>query len=168
MILSELKAWEENNTLPARAVRALDETDNMSPAMRECVHEFGYAIVKSCMTAGITKPEIVRQLVKEIWHGARQPAQQNRIGRQHSPVVDSLDWVLIQAGAQITAKTLLRILWQNSMVILPREPGTVMIEASVGEVNDFTQRITKSEKHRRRLRAAIQAQARRLWPHLFQ
>lgn len=157
----------ETFTLPQRSLRALEETDNMPAELRECVHEFGYAIVRAMLSAGIKSPTTIRVLVKEIWHGARQPAQRNRVGRTHSPVLETLDWVLIQADASITAKALLRVLWQNGMVIVPWEPSTVMIEASKAEVSEFNQRVTKTEKHKLRLRAAIHAQARRLWPHLF-
>lgn len=160
--------FEETFTLPARSLRALEDTDNLSPELRQCVHEYGYAIVRAMMSAGIKNPATIRVLVKEIWMGARQPAQRNRLGRSsHSPVLETLDWILIQAGAQIGAKVLLRVLWDNSMVIVPLEPSTTMIQASAATLATFSERVTKTEKHRRRLRAAIEAQARRLWPHLF-
>lgn len=158
---------DETFTLPARAIRALEATDNMSPELRACVHEFGFAIVHAFVTSGITTPRTIRRLVQECWMGARQPAQRNRVGRSHSPVLESLDWVMIQAGSEIGAKALLRVLWENNMVIVPREPSSVMVEASMKEVSGFNVRCTTIEKHKRRLRAAIAAQAARLWPHLF-
>lgn len=164
---NERLQMDESFRLPERAIRAQAETDNMRPELRACVHEFGYAVVKACEFAGVKDPRKIRQLVYEIWMGARQPAQRNRIGRQRTPVQDSIDWLLIQAGAGVTAATLVRLLWHSGMVILPREPGTVMVEASKAEVSEFNERITKTDKHKRRLRAAIDAQARRLWPHLF-
>jgi hypothetical protein len=153
--------------LPQRSIRALEETDAMSPELRECVHEFGYAIVRALISHGIKEPRAIRQLVHEIWMGARQPAQRNRIGRKYSPVMETLDWVLLQAGSQIGAVTLLRVLWANSMVIVPYEPSSIMVDASLAELRDFDVKCTKTEKHRRRLRAAIRAQAQRLWPQLF-
>jgi hypothetical protein len=158
---------EETFTLPERSIRALDETDQMPAALRECVHEFGYAIVHACVQRGVVEPRHIRSLVREIWDGARQPAQRNRIGRKYSPVLDSLDWILIQAGAGISATTLVRVLWDKGMVIVPNEPGHVMIEASLATVTGGNVICTKPEKHRRRLRAALRAQAQRLWPQLF-
>src|SRR5580704_1124000 len=99
---------EETFTLPQRSLRALEATDNLSPGLRACVHEFGSAIVHAFVQAGIKDPRRIRQLVHECWEGARQPAQRNRIGRQRSPVVDNLDWILVQAKAEITAERLLR------------------------------------------------------------
>lgn len=161
------KIFEEAFTLPQRALRALDDTDQMSAELRACVHEFGYAIVRAFISQGIDDPKKIRVLVREIWDGARQPAQRNRIGRKHSPVLDSLDWVLIQAGAQISAHALLKYLWSKGFAVIPWEPSTVAIEASLATVSGGNVVCTKYEKHRRRLRAAIHAQAKRLWPHLF-
>lgn len=166
------RAKEERNfiegfTLPDRVLRSLDQVDKMSPELKECVHEFGYAIVSALQNAGVKDPARMRQLVHEIWMGARQPVQRSSVGTKHSPVLDTIDWLLIQSGAQISAKTLLRLLWANHMVVLPRDAGNVMVEASLAEVSSFNVRCTKFEKHRRRLHAAMTAQARRLWPHLF-
>lgn len=152
---------------------SLEEIDRMSPELRECVHEFGYAIVKAFVGAGIRKPALIRHLVVECWRGARQPMQRARYsttgagGKADSGLLVQLDWILLQNGAEISAATLLRVLWQSSIVIIHTEPTRVMLEASLAEVNNHTQRVTKPEKHRRRLRAGILAGARQLWPHLF-
>lgn len=124
----------------------------MSPALRQCVHEYGYAIVKACLCAGVSKPERIRQLVKEIWEGARQPQQRRKVG-------GSLDWLLVQVGAQITTAALVRVLKDNGLVVVPIEATRKMIDASLAECSQFKDRVTKEEKHRRRLRAALWAGA---------
>lgn len=157
---------DETFTLPRRALRALEVADNLSPGLRACVHEFGSAIVQAFLLAGIKDPKRIRILVHECWEGARQPAQRNRVGRLRSPVIDNLDWILVQAKAEITAERLLRVLWQHSMVIVPREPSTVMVDASMNALKEMGL-VSKSQKHLIRLRAAIKASAASLWPHLF-
>jgi MinD-like ATPase involved in chromosome partitioning or flagellar assembly len=136
-------------TAAQRKEEALAVTDEMPAELRACVHEFGLPIVTACVNAGVSKPAVIRQLVAEIWDGARQTTQQRRRGP-----ISVLDWVLIQAGAQISAATLLRVLRSHSMVIIPLEPTTLMVEASMDAVNHMGV-VSKSRKHRNRLRAAI-------------
>lgn len=158
--------WEDGITLPARTLRSLDRTDTMSPELRACVHEFGGEIVNSLLTVGVEDPGQIRAVVHSIWMGARQPAQRNQLGRSRSPVLDNLDWLMLQAGAGITAATLLRVLWQHSMVIVPRDPSTIMVGASVDAVKHMGT-VSKAQKHHGRLKAAILASTKRLWPHLL-
>ncbi len=150
---------------------AMDETDRMSPELRQCVHEFGYTIVRTCLSLGVREPRCIRHLVIEIWNGARQPQQRQMPitgeGDQTSRLIAQLDWLLIQKGAGISAATLVSVLWKSGFQIIYRSPTSLMIEASMAEVSGHNERMTKSEKHRRRLKAAMDAAARRLWPHLF-
>ena len=154
---------ENGSAVSQRALRALEDVDNMPPGLRGCVHEFGFAIVHALRSNGISNPAQIRQLVHEIWRGARQPAQRGGYNKQ--PMLGHLDWLLLQAGASIGAKTLVRVLYQNSMVIVPRDPGKIMIDASMDAVNHMGV-VSKAQKHRNRLRAAIDASTKSLWPHL--
>lgn len=158
--------FEEGIRLPDRTLKALDRSDAMPAELRACVHEYGGEIVHTLTSVGITDPKQIRAVVHSIWMGARQPAQRNPIGRTRSPVLDNLDWIMMQAGAGITAATLLRVLWQHSMVIVPREPSTVMVGASMDAVKHMGT-VTKAQKHHGRLKAAIYAATRRMWPHLL-
>lgn len=142
-----------------RRERSFDDIEHMPPELRECVHEYGYAIVKACQQAGVTRPANIHQLVREIWDGARQPGQKRGTG-------GTLDWMLIQAGANISAAVLLRVLENSGLAIVPIHPTREMIEASKAEVSGFNQVVTKSEKHRLRLIAAIKAGASWLRPRL--
>jgi hypothetical protein len=137
----------------ARSERALAMTDEMTPGLRECVHEYGFAIVNACRMAGVTRPAMIHLLVREIWEGARQP-------RQRRANMNTLDWLLVQAKAEVTSAELIRVLRNNDLVIVPICPTTAMINASMKEVSGFTERVTKCEKHRRRLTAAIKAAAK--------
>lgn len=152
------------NAISEKSYRGLDATDSMSPELRQCVHEFGYSIVASFIQAGITKVPQIRNLVHTCWMGARQPGQRHS-SKGKSPVSEHLDWVMMQAGAGITAAALLRILDLHNMAIVPKEPSTVMVTASMDAVK-FMGTVDKPTKHRNRLRAAIEASSRRLWPQI--
>lgn len=164
-------AEQRSNELPLRAVRALEETDMMPGPLRACVHEFGYAIVKACVDMGIKEPRHIRHIVHEIWRGARQPHQRQHLhtprSERSSSMLDHLDWLMIQSGSKLGAAALLRVLWAHNLVIVPLAPSDTAVAASMEEVANFDQRVTKYEKHRRRLKAAMEAQAKKLWPHLF-
>jgi len=131
-----------------KRINSFDAVDNMSPELRQCVHEYGYAIVQACLLAGVRAPHRIHQLVKEIWNGARQPTQKRKKG-------NTLDWLLLQAECPLNADTLRRVLHSEGYLIVPREPTRAMINASLKEVSGFIVRCTKEEKHRRRLAAAL-------------
>ena len=134
--------------------KQLDAVDSMAPALRGCVHEFGLPIVDTCVRYGVKTPTAIRTLVKEIWAGARQLGQ-NTSG------FNKLEWVLLQAGANLSAKTVHRILAENNMAIIGLSPTKEMIEASMAEVTGLRLKCTKEEKHKRRLTAAIRAQMKK-------
>lgn len=153
------------STMGAVGLRQLETVDRMPAHLRQCVHEYGYAVVEACLQAGVRDPRKIRNLVREIWAGARQPQQKTSGNR--SATMDHLDWVLIQASAEISAARLVRFLHDFNWTIVPLFPNKAMIKASLAEVNTFDERITKTDKHSRRLAAALRAGSMSLWPHLY-
>jgi len=149
-----------------KRARRLEEVDDMPPELRGCVHEFGYAIVHAFVTNGVTSPGRIRQLVHEVWAGARQPAQRQKSNPLGASTIAALDWFLIQNGCDVSATTLTRLLWHNGMALLPCNPTRAMIDASMNAVTREMPIISKEDKHVRRLRAAVTAAAIALWPHL--
>ena len=139
-----------------KRVAALNVVDCMPPALRGCVHEFGKPIVDACLQVGVRDPRHIRELVTVIWDGARQQGQKaaNYAGR--SGAVQSIDWILIQNGAPIGAETLLHVLKAHHHVVVPRDPTNVMVDASMEAIAGMGV-LTKREKHRIRLTAAIRA-----------
>ncbi|WP_425991330.1 hypothetical protein [Afipia sp. DC4300-2b1] len=135
-------------SLSARRMESLEVVDIMPAELRECVHEFGLPIVTVCRKHGINSKRAIREVVREIWAGARQTGQRN-------DTRGTLDWLLMRGGA--SAKTLYRVLAENNMAIVSVEPTRAMIDASMAEVSGFAVRCTKEEKHKRRLRAALRA-----------
>jgi hypothetical protein len=157
----------EGFTLSPKILAGLDEVDAMPRGLRECVHEFGLETVRDFLARGVRKPDDIRFLVHSAWCGARGPWQRMKgDGSGSSYVLRQLDWLLIQAGAQINAKALLRLLWGSAMVIITRDPSTHMLDASL-HYTDTAGPLSKTSKHRGRLRAAIEAGAKNLWPFLF-
>lgn len=153
-------------TLPQRTLRSLEIVDAMPSRLRGCVHEYGYAIVQAMLQAKVTDPDRIHNLVREVWAGARQPHQRTgQKGGRRSPICDQLDWLLIQAGADISAEGFVRLLRSNNMMIVPMEPSPAMIAASLDATNHMG-RVTKEQKHRNRLRSALFAGLKQFWPSL--
>lgn len=146
-------AGETYHTLSAKRYDALERMDAMPAGLRECVHEFGWGIVQTLVSNGVTNPTAIRQIVVTIWGGARQDCQ--RTGARNT-----IDWLLSQSGTGVSAKTFYRLLAQNSLAIVAAEPTRAMLNASMAEVSKHTLRCTKEEKHRRRLRAALRTAMR--------
>lgn len=133
-----------------RASKQFAEIERFPAELRQCVHEYGYPIIKQFICCGITKPGQIHNLMREIWEGARSSRQ----SRQRSGI---LDWLLIQAGAEITAAELCRALRASNLIIVPTTPTKAMIEASMATVSGFNLKVTKMDKHRLRLLAALDA-----------
>ncbi len=166
--MEEAANFDNGTKLSARALRALDNTDAMPRALRECVHEFGYEIVEEFCQAGVRNPTTIRRLVHAAWCGARAPAQRTGSKNSHiSPVLRHLDWLLIQSGAAITAKTLLRELKQHGLFVVPHFPNKAMVDASLAYTRTVGT-VSKTEKHCGRIDAALKAAAKSMWPFLFE
>lgn len=143
-------------------LHALDMVDDMSPELRACVHEFGLAIVVACLNSGVRNPAQIRQLVVEIWRGARHSGQRTSKEAVGVSVLALLDWLLIQAGAQLSAAKLQRVLFSSCWTIAPLVPTNAMIEASMATITMGDRLVNKREKHRLRLEAALRAGAKQL------
>lgn len=131
-----------------RRLNSLASVDQMSPGQRACVHEFGLPIVNVLRKFGVSDPRHIREIVKEIWLGPRQEGQRGGVRT-------TLDVLL--AKGPISYATLSRVLEDNNLAIVSTAPTRAMLNASMAEVSGGGQIMTKEEKHRRRLIAAIRA-----------
>ena len=166
--MEEAPVYEQGFRMSARTRRALDATDALPARLRACVHEFGYEIVEEFRQAGVTDPTKLRRLVHAAWCGARAPVQRTRAyNNESSPVLGQIDWLLVQGGAGITARTLVQLLKQKGLVIVPWFPNPVMVKASM-DYTDGKGVLSKVKKHEGRLDVAIKAAAKSLWPFLFE
>jgi hypothetical protein len=135
-------------TISARRYRSLDVIDGMPSGLRESVHEFGLPIVSVLVKHGVKSPKAIREIVKEVWAGARQEGQRN-------DARSIVDWLLMQNGAH--PPSVYRMLAENNHVLTTVEPTRAMVEASMAELANHNVRCTKYEKHCWRLRAALRA-----------
>lgn len=134
------------NLMSGRRFKQLEEVDEWSPGMRQCVHEYGYPIVRMFMNAGVYSPRHIHMLVNEIWRGARQEGQRGG-------ALDAADSLL--SRGVLNTKTLVRFLGESDLVIATVNPTKSMVAASMAEVSGFNVRCTREEKHRLRLTAAL-------------
>jgi hypothetical protein len=152
--------------LGPRRIESLAKVDAMSPALRACVHDYGLPIVQACLNAGVTSPSRIRQLVAQILMGAREASQRPHRAGENNRVPFTVDMLLAQSGSGLTAEGLAHLLWQNNVVIIPKEPTRSAVEASMEEASNSNVRVTKETKHRLRLKAAIKASAMDMWPRV--
>ncbi len=131
-----------------RRREALTKTDALPKEIKQVVHDFGLPIVDVLWKHGIKRAVVMREIINTIMLGPRQEGQRNG-------VMSSLDVILAQGP--INSSALTRLLNENSMTICTVEPTRKMLDASLSEVSGFNMRVTKEEKHRLRLRAALRA-----------
>ncbi|TGV15810.1 hypothetical protein EN816_00735 [Mesorhizobium sp. M8A.F.Ca.ET.173.01.1.1] len=142
----------QDYSLSAKRLSQLRVVDAMPAQIRACVHEFGLPIVTVLTRHGVKDPRHIREIVKEIWSGARQDGQRGGVR-------NTLDVLLAQGP--ISSAALTRLFNESSLTIVSMEPTRAMLDASMAEVSGFNERMTKEEKHRRRLRAALRASMQR-------
>ncbi len=145
----------------------LAEVDALPVAHKMIVHEYGFAIYKALIRAGLRNPAAMRQLVHEVWSGARGSRRAGKPrGFAGERNVAQLDWLLIESGAAISAMTLISVLRQSGLIIVPMHPSQPMVDASMRTVAEHDMMVTKSKKHALRLRAAMHAAVEHYWPFL--
>jgi hypothetical protein len=107
--------------------------DALPPDWRELVHEYGFTIVDALQCGGVKKARCAKHIICTILE-ERDPLRQDRNFSQgnRSPEVTVSD-------------------------LKPVEPTNAMIAASMSAIDGFIPTLSKREKHRIRLRAAIMA-----------
>jgi len=157
----------EPSRVPQSMVSAFDRVDTMPPQVRAVVHDYGYPMVAACLAAGVTKPGAIRSLIMNITMGARSTWMNRARGGEgkSSPAAENLTPFLATSGCQLEGRAIIAFLWQQGFAVVPRSPNSVMVEASVAETGKLGL-VSKEDKHRFRLRAAVEAAAFRLWPFL--
>jgi hypothetical protein len=138
--------------LPNNALGTCETLDRLPPATRALVHEFGYSVVRAFDMAGVRDPKTIRVLIYAVWLGARELG--NSVPHGDSPrFVKTLNSMWHQFR---NAEAMLSFLRTTSMVVVSREPTPAMVEASITETGKHGI-LSKEQKHRVRLRAAIKA-----------
>ena len=134
---------------------------------RALVHAYGDKIVSVLRQSGIGNPIVAENVILACWIGARSSLNRSAaVGkakekRVKARPVEMLDWLLIQAGAQTTARRLLAALYHQGWAVAPSSPSGPMIDASMAaEVPPGT---PEREAHVIRLRAALRASGHGIW-----
>lgn len=113
-----------------RAIR-MGKVDAMPEDWRALVHEYGFTIVEALRDCGVAKARQGRHVIETVLN--EMSAFRGGFSSQ---------------GERSRA--------DNHLVLVPREPTQGMIEASMATVSTYDVKITKREKHRLRLKAAIE------------
>jgi len=120
----------------AKRARRMETVDAMTAEWRVLVHGYGFTIIDALLCCGVTKAKHARHIIETILN--EMSATRGGFSSQ---------------GA--------RSLEANQMVLISKEPTEAMIEASMATVSSYDMTVTKREKHRLRLKAAIDAATRR-------
>lgn len=131
-----------------KSLNAFAAMEAMPGDLRECVREYGYTIVRALVDVGIRDPRHIHHVVCTVWDGARHPWE-----HQRNKAEGSLDWLLIQAGSPLSAAAIIRVMQNNSYLVVPQAPSDQMVNASIEAIRSMG-RVTKTTKHRVRLREA--------------
>lgn len=49
-----------------RRIKRMEQIDSLPAPLRECVHDYGWTVVNTCLDLGITKPRHIRHLVETV------------------------------------------------------------------------------------------------------
>lgn len=125
-----------NARIVERAQERMARVDSFPPDVRAVIYERGLETVQEFWNHGVRKARSIEYLIAVTL--AEDQADGNpRFGLNRAPSKPN----------PLT----------RAMVTVPLNPTSEMIAASMAEVSGGNERMTKSEKHRRRLRAAIHA-----------
>lgn len=111
-----------------RRAERMAKIDNMPDDWRALVHEYGLCVVNALRESGIVKARNAKHIVETV--------------------LDELSPTRGSSSRQGAAHS-------GRLVTIPCEPTESMIAASLATVSTFDEKITKHEKHKRRLQAAI-------------
>jgi hypothetical protein len=140
--------------LSEKTLAKLDTVDRMLPEWRELVHEYGYEIVHLARDFRLS-PGATRQFIQTVLLGSRSMVNGRGSARRGlRGVRRQLDAVLTLIGAPFHAEFLIRQLSDAGFVLVHKEPNEGMVDASIAETGKLGL-VSKREKHRARLRAAI-------------
>lgn len=126
----------------------MNQIDALAPEVRALVHEHGWHIVNSFLTSGVKKASQIRNLIEVVHAGAAEYGNATRGGSRMADR-DALDELARR---------------RPDLAVVPREPSPDMVAASrraleTAHAHGMADWVGEDEKHRLRLRAAIQAGA---------
>jgi ATP-dependent RNA circularization protein (DNA/RNA ligase family) len=64
--LQKMSDLEFASAIQAKRVSRMANVDNLTPELRELVHEYGLNVVKALMDVGVQKPKQIRHIVETV------------------------------------------------------------------------------------------------------
>ena len=127
-----------------KRVNRMNEIDRLPADIRALVHEFNWTMIHPFLKAGIRDARQIRHLIRCVVHGA---ASHN--GKNLPPI----------RPLRLSADTEMELALREDLAVCEINPSDQMVQASMDAVLPYvpgTPLLTKREKHRIRLRAALQ------------
>ena len=110
-------------TSPNPGQAPIEAVDNLPADVRQLVHEYGYSVVNKFFEAGVTAPPRIRELIRAVHLGAREPGNKRLGGKD---ATSGLDAWLITRGATFTAHMVVRALRDHGYTVIPTGATTLM------------------------------------------
>lgn len=126
-----------------KRVNRMNEIDNLSPDIRALVHEFNWTMIHAFLQAGIRDARKIRHLISRVIEGAASYDGGN----------------MDKVGLKLSTNTTLELALRPDVVACYIDPDERVVQASMDAVLPYvpgTPVLTKRQKHRIRLRAALQ------------
>lgn len=127
-----------------KRVNRMNEIDNLPADIRALVHEFNWTMINPFLKAGIRDARQIKHLIRCVVQGA---ASYN--GSSLNPI----------ASLRLSTETTMELSLREDLVVCEINPSDQVVQASMDAVLPYvpgTPLLTKREKHRIRLRAALQ------------
>jgi hypothetical protein len=127
-----------------KRINRMSEIDRLPADIRALVHEFNWTMIKPFLEAGVRDARRIRHLIRCVVQGA---ASYN--GSSLNPV----------KSMRLSTEATMELALRDDLVACEINPSDQMVQASMDAVLPYvpgTPLLTKREKHRIRLRAALQ------------
>jgi hypothetical protein len=129
-----------------KRVARMNEIDSLSPALRELVSEFNWTMIKAFLDVGVRDARKIRHLIARVMEGAAAYG-----GGDMNPDKNP--------KLKLSTQTTMELSLRNDLVVCHIAPLDQVVQASMDAVLPYvpgTPLLTKREKHRIRLKAALQ------------
>lgn len=153
--------WDESAV--KRSQNRMKEIDSLPEDLRHLVYEHGWSIIKAFIDSGIKKKNSINHIIYTVREGSFEIGKREgenliykSIPLSEEIICRCLDFFKIPP----ISKQIIGHLIHKGQIIVPTEPSEKMIQASMDAVKPISEGgrpLTKHQKHKIRLRAAMKA-----------
>jgi hypothetical protein len=129
-----------------KRINRMNEIDRLPPDIRALVHEFNWTMIKSFLDAGVRDARRIRHLIRNVMDGSAAYGG----GNMPDQGVPKL---------KLSTQTTMELALRDDLAVCHIDPLDQVVQASMDAVLPYvpgTPLLTKREKHRIRLKAALQ------------